>query len=55
MGCCSCSTVEGVAAILLVDGAAWQRITVAVEVFILAMGVILWSTFSGDLHQARQD
>lgn len=39
-------TVEGVAAILLVNGASWQHTAVAVEAFILAMGVILWSTFS---------
>ncbi len=40
-------TIEGVVAIALVEAAQWQRTVVALEAFLLAVGVILWSTFSG--------
>jgi outer membrane protein OmpA-like peptidoglycan-associated protein len=39
--------IEGVAAIMLVEGGEWQRRVLAGELFVLPMAVILWSTFSG--------
>jgi outer membrane protein OmpA-like peptidoglycan-associated protein len=38
--------VEGVAAIMLVKGLAWQREALAVELFLIPVGAVLWSTFA---------
>jgi hypothetical protein len=38
--------VEGVAAIMLVKGLAWQRAALAVELFLIPVGIVLWSTFA---------
>jgi hypothetical protein len=38
--------IEGLATIVLVKDAPWQRAVVAVELFVLPMAVVLWATFS---------
>ncbi len=43
--------IEGVAAILLVKDVQWQRTAIAIELLLLAMAVMLWSTFSGRFTQ----
>jgi outer membrane protein OmpA-like peptidoglycan-associated protein/uncharacterized membrane protein YiaA len=50
--------VEGVAAIVLVDGPSLERSIVAIEAFLLPMAIVFWSTFAApfiELDQALPD